>query len=146
MAENTTIKERIIAFGKCNEELTLEEYVKGLGASYNSFKGKARKSDNISSSVIAACAEKYPHLNLRWLLLGEDDMESKPRLDLYTADELITYIDDNIDEFVNNEKFAKTCDLIKTKRKNDQLEREVKKMKQVLDKLTRNGNGVESME
>lgn len=72
MEVSTNIKERILQIADY-KSIRKEEFIKGLGQSYNNYRGKSKESPP-TSEVIAEISTKYPDINLIWLLTGKGEM------------------------------------------------------------------------
>ena len=66
------IKERILYFIEF-KGLRKEKFIKSIGMSYGSFKGRA-KTTPINSKAIEKILKSFPDLNPEWLILGKEPM------------------------------------------------------------------------
>ncbi len=68
----SNVKERILRFIEF-KGLKKEKFFSGIGMSYGSFKGKAKKTP-INSKAIEKILHIFPELNAEWLILGKGPM------------------------------------------------------------------------
>lgn len=70
----TNIKERVLYFAKY-KGVSVESFLKEIGMTYGSFKGKAKKG-SLNSDAIDKMLTIHTELNPNWLISGEGDMIS----------------------------------------------------------------------
>jgi hypothetical protein len=68
----TNIKKRVLQIAK-NKEITIEKFLKSIGMTYGSFKGKALKG-TLNSDAIVEIYTKYSDINIEWLITGNGEM------------------------------------------------------------------------
>lgn len=80
----TNIKERVIFYAKANGS-SIEKFLKSIGMTYGSFKGKA-KTGALNSDAIAKIYTMHPDISLEWLLIGEGQMIKENKKESLNSD------------------------------------------------------------
>ena len=92
----TNIKERVIFYAKANGS-SIEKFLKSIGMTYGSFKGKA-KTGALNSDAIAKIYTMHPDISLEWLLIGEGQMIKENKNESLKSDTDVFKADLNTNE------------------------------------------------
>lgn len=69
-----TINQRLVCFFKGHLSLTVAAFSRTIGVTRQAIDGIEKGNNTPSINTLSAIIQKYPELNIRWLLLGEGEM------------------------------------------------------------------------
>lgn len=119
-------------------KIRLKEVIKHHGLTVKSFEKSIDVSNgyvnsitkNIGFDKLILLIDKFPNLNIKWLISGKGEMflESKNSLDQFSIEEIITYIFDQKEKFRENTAYKLLMD-------NEFKEKVLEKLKEDKNKL-----------
>ncbi|WP_272151102.1 hypothetical protein [Tenacibaculum aiptasiae] len=119
-------------------KIRLKEVIKHHGLTVKSFEKSIDVSNgyvnsitkNIGFDKLILLIEKFPNLNVKWLISGKGEMflEPKDSLDQFSIEEIITYIFDKKEKFRENTAYKLLMD-------NEFKEKVLEKLKEDKNKL-----------